>query len=68
MLLQPARAVLMNSGIHDKCGHMVEPAGQARGASSVQHAHTSSYLSLFTPWLKKKSHQTAQLETAAGRG
>ena len=33
VLLQPARAVLMNSEIHDKCGHMVEPAGQARGAS-----------------------------------
>ncbi len=33
VLLQPARAVLMNSEIHDECGHMVEPAGQARGAS-----------------------------------
>lgn len=33
VFLQTGRAVLMNSMIHDKCGHMVEPAGQARGAS-----------------------------------
>lgn len=64
VLLQPARAVEMNSQIHDKCGHMVEQDGQARGAKLVllnthtTHTGTTSVISHLVSLLEKRSHQT----------